>query len=87
MDDWIFTAEDARTTTFNSYLRRLEATKEKICKEIKQTAMDGRKDFVIYMEYYEISCLEDWCNIYNWLVKLGYEVKDNSKHGTFWVKW
>ena len=87
MDDWIFTAEDARTATFNSSLRKLEATKKGICSEIKQVAMEGRRDFVIYMEYYETSCLEDWSNIYNWLVKLGYEVKDNSKNGTFWVKW
>jgi len=87
---WKLFAEDARKITEGASLRKLEAAKKRIMQEIRIYAQNGENYAIVYMEYYDVSCLEDWCNIYNWLLKLGYDVEDNSSHKfnpNFYVKW
>jgi len=90
MSDWKLSAEDARKITNEAPLRKLETAKKQIMQEIRTCAEKGHTFAIIYMEYYDVSCLEDWCNIYNWLLKLDYTVEDNSKHKldpNFFVEW
>lgn len=84
------TAEKARKITNEAPLRKLQAAKEKICKNITGMAYIGESHYVIDFCYYDVSCPEDWCYIYNWLKDLGYTVEDNStsKLGpNFVVRW
>lgn len=71
-------AEKAREITNEAPMRKLQAAKEKICKEISCAAYRGKSYCFIDLCYYEVSCPEDWCYIYNWLKNLGYTVEDNS---------
>ena len=71
-------AEKAREITNGAPLRKLQAAKENICKDISCAAYQGESHYLIDFCYYEVSCLEDWCYIYNWLLGLGYKVQDNS---------
>lgn len=72
------TAEKAREITNGAPLRKLQVAKEKICKGISGAAYLGESYYLISFCYYEVSCPEDWCYIYNWLKDLGYTVEDNS---------
>lgn len=90
MNDWELTAKDAKEITEKAPLRKLEVAKKQIMQKIRSYAQDGRNYTVIQMEYYDVSCPEDWCNIYNWLLKLGYNVEDNSRsrfNPNFYLKW
>lgn len=77
-ETWEIRASTARNIANNAPLRKLKKAKKQICEEIITAARCGDRNVIILFEYYEVSCLEDWCNIYNWLKKLGYEVEDNS---------
>ena len=71
-------AEKAREITDGAPMRKLKEVKETICRDIYCEAYNGKSYYVIKMEYYEVSCPEDWCYIFNWLKDLGYTVEDNS---------
>lgn len=88
--EWEITADEAQQIAFNAPIRKLERAKEQICQDIKLTAQRGERRMMISFEYFEVSCLEDWCNIYNWLKDLGYIVEDNSGnkfHPNFCITW
>ena len=90
MKQWELTAETAKSITNEAPLRKLNTTKKQIMETIHDKAQDGRNHALIHMEYYNVSCLEDWNNIYNWLLKLGYNVEDNSSNKfnpNFHVRW
>lgn len=90
MENWEVSASEAKRITESAPIVKLNRAKERIMQEIKKNAMNGNNDIVIYLDYYDVSCLEDWSNIYNWLLNLGYEIQDNSGSKfkpTFWVKW
>lgn len=83
-------AEKAREITNGASVRKLQAARENICKDIFNAAYQGKSYCSIDFCYYEVSCLEDWCHIYNWLGNLGYTVEDNSARKTnpnFVVRW
>lgn len=86
---WEISAEMARNITDESPTQKLIEAKKKIMREIEVYAKRGNTDMAILMEYYDVSCPEDWSNIYNWLLNLGYEVKDNSGklNPALYVKW
>lgn len=88
--EWEITANEAQQITFAAPLRKLEEAKKQICQNIKIIAQRGEHHALISFKYYEVSCLEDWCNIYNWLKELGYTVEDNSANKTnpnFYLTW
>ncbi len=90
MEKWEVNATKARRITNEAPMRKLRTTKETICKDISCAAYLGKSSYVIDFCYYEVSCLEDWTNIYNWLLKLGYTVGDGSGYKPnphFTVKW
>ena len=72
------TAEAAREITNKAPLRKLQAVKENISQDIACAAYQGESHYFIDFCYYEVSCPEDWCYIFNWLKDLGYTVEDNS---------
>lgn len=71
-------AKKAREMTNEAPMRKLQDVKEDICKDIARAAYQGESHYFIDFCYYEVSCPEDWCYIYNWLKDLGYTVEDNS---------
>lgn len=71
-------AKKAREITNGAPLRKLQAAKENICNDIYCAAYQGENHYFLDFCYYEVSCPEDWCNIFNWLKDLGYTVEDNS---------
>lgn len=71
-------AKTAREIANGASMRKLQAAKENICKDISHAAYQGETHYFIDFCYYEVSCPEDWCYIYNWLKDLGYKVQDNS---------
>ena len=89
-ESWEIFAGTARNIANSAPLRKLKETKEQICQEILEAAYMGKRETVIVLCYYELSCLEDWCNIFNWLKELGYIVEDYSGqklNPRFIVKW
>lgn len=83
-------AEKAREITDGAPMRKLQTAQKNICRDISCAAYQGESYCLIDFCYYEVSCLEDWCYIYNWLKNLGYTVKDNSGHKikpNFVVEW
>lgn len=90
MEKWEVNATKARKITNEAPMRKLRAVKETICKEISCTAYQGKNHYLVDFRYYEVSCPEDWCNIYNWLKDLGYTVEDNSRqkmNPNFFISW
>ena len=77
-EEWEVSADAARCISNSAPLRKLNDAKKRICEEISKNAFLGRRDCLIDFDYYEVSCPEDWCNIYGWLLRLGYKVQDNS---------
>jgi hypothetical protein len=89
-ETWEISASMARNVAEGAPLRKLKKTKKRICEEITQYANQGEREMLIDFCYYEVSCLEDWCNIFNWLKRLGYTVVDYSGrkiNPCFVVKW
>ena len=86
--NWInISASEAREITNDASRRKLDETKDEISERIYCAAYLGKDYLRIDFEYYEVSCLEDWCNIYNWLLNLGYTIEDKSKKRYFIVTW
>ena len=89
-ESWEISASEARKIVEKSPIQKLMNAKKNIMNEINILAQRGDTSYLIQFDYYEVSCLEDWCNIYNWLRHLGYTVEDNSKNKwspNFYVKW
>ena len=76
--EWEISAIQARMIASQAPFVKLNEAKKKIMQEIEIAATRGENNLLILLEYQELSCLEDWCNIYNWLKKLGYKIEDNS---------
>ena len=88
--EWEITADKAQQITFDTSICKLERAKKQICEGIKFTAQYGEHNMIIPFECFKVSCLEDWCNIYNWLKELGYTVEDNSRNKfnpNFYITW
>lgn len=89
-ETWEIYASMARNIADSAPMRKLKKTKKQICEEIISYAHEGQRQVIIDFCYYEVSCPEDWCNIFNWLKKLGYTVEDYSgrkMNPCFIVKW
>jgi len=89
-EKWEIRASMAKDIAESAPMRKLNDAKKKIMEEIKFCARDGKRSYVIDFSYYDVSCLEDWSNIYNWLLKLGYKIDDNSAskiYPNFVAKW
>ena len=87
MEKWEINATKAQRLTKEAPMRKLEQIKRTIAANITACAQDGQNKMVIYMADHTINMLEDWCYLYNWLLKLGFEVDDHSKEGHFIVRW
>ena len=89
-ESWEIFAGTARKIADTAPLRKLHKTKKQICEQIISYAHEGQRQAIIDFFYYEVSCPEDWCNIFNWLKELGYTVEDYSGrklNPCFIVKW
>jgi hypothetical protein len=87
MEKWEVNATKARKITKESPIRKLEQTKREICEEILLRAQNGESETVLFTNRFDVAMLEDWCNIYNWLLKLGYEIEDETLNGIMIIKW
>lgn len=84
---YTFNAKEARAYADAAPLRRLKEIKYEIMRDIEKMAEDGEYYFIISMSDYPPINLESWTNIYNWLLKLDYQVEDKSLDGQFIVRW
>lgn len=87
MEAWETSAKEARTYADAAPLRRLNEIKREIMNDIEGMSEDGEYCIAILMSDYPPINLENWTNIYNWLLKLGYQVEDKSLNGHFIVRW
>ena len=87
MEKWEVNATKARRVTKESPIRKLEQAKREICEEILSHAQDGKSEMILSMNRFDIAMFEDWNNIYNWLLKLGYEIEDETSNGKMIIKW
>ena len=87
MEKWEVNAIKARKITKESPIRKLEQTKREICEEILLRAQNGENEAVLFTNRFDVAMLEDWCNIYNWLLKLGYEIEDETLNKYLIIKW
>ena len=87
MEKWEVNATKARRIAKESPIRKLEQAKREICEEILACAQNGKNETVLFTNRFDIAMLEDWCNIYNWLLKLGYEVEDETSNEKMIIKW
>lgn len=87
MEKWEVNATKARRVTKESPIRKLEQAKREICEEILSHAQDGKNEMILSMNHFDIAMFEDWNNIYNWLLKLGYEIEDETSNGKMIIKW
>lgn len=87
MEKWEVNATKARRIAKESPIRKLEQAKREICEEILSQAQDGKNEMILSMNRFDIAMFEDWNNIYNWLLKLGYEIKDETSSGKMIIKW
>lgn len=87
MEKWEVNATKARRITKESPIRKLEQAKREICEEIFLCAQNGKNEMILFMNRFDVAMLEDWCNIYNWLLKLGYEIEDETPNEKMIIKW
>lgn len=87
MEKWEVSATKARRIAKESPIRKLEQAKREICEEILLCAQNGKNEMTLSMNHFDVAMLEDWCNIYNWLLKLGYEIEDETSNEKMIIKW
>ena len=87
MEKWEVSATKARRVAKESPIRKLEQAKREICEEILVCAQNGKNEMILFMNRFDVATLEDWCNIYNWLLKLGYEIEDETLNEKMIVRW
>ena len=87
MEKWEVNATKARRIAKESPIRKLEQAKREICDEILLCAQNGKNEMTLSMNRFDVAMLEDWCNIYNWLLKLGYEIEDETSNEKMIIKW
>ena len=77
-ESWELCAKCAHEISDNWASRNLELNKKYIMEKIKDEADAGNYHTTINFNYYEVSSLEEWSNIYNWLLSLHYTIEDYS---------
>lgn len=87
MEKWEVSATKARRIAKKSPIRKLEQAKREICEEILTCAQNGKNETVLFTNRFDVAMLEDWYNIYNWLLKLDYGVENETSNKYLIVKW
>lgn len=87
MEKWEVNATKARRIAKESPIRKLGQAKREICEEILSHAQNGANEMTLSMDNFDVALPEDWCNIYNWLLKLDYEIEDETSNGKMIIKW
>lgn len=87
MEKWEVSATKAHRIAKESPIRKLRQAKREICEEILSHAQNGANEMTLSMNNFDVAMLEDWCNIYNWLLKLGYEIEDETSNEKMIIKW
>lgn len=87
MEKWEINATKAHRIAKESPIRKLEQTKREIYEEILFCTQNGKNEMILFMNHFNVAMPEDWCNIYNWLLKLGYEIEDETSNEKMIIKW